>query len=540
MAKGGVPPVLDLSRPAERAQVVAVLRELQAHLTVEGEIRDLSSILRRYPRPDGAFYAKSQLLRAYRQLVAEGKFPPNVRLEQRLRGRPVRTISGVAPVAVLTKPYPCPGQCIFCPAQAQAPKSYLDGEPGVLRAVQNDYDPYRQTHARIEALQAIGHPTDKVELLILGGTWSFYPEEYRHWFLRRCLDALNESESSTLAEAMLRNETAPHRNVGLVIETRPDWITPQEVLALRQQGVTKVQVGAQSFDDRILSLNRRGHSVEDIRRAVRLLRLGGFKIVLHWMPNLYGATPDSDLEDFRRLWDDPALRPDELKIYPTALLEGTELYRLWREGKYTPYDEETLIELLIRCKAMIQPYCRLNRLMRDIPANYIVAGTTKSNLRQIVQRRMHAQGQHCRCIRCREVRGKVTTDFSHPQLETLTYETDATQEHFLQMLTPEGYLAGFLRLSLPRAPRDMLPIPEIRSAAIVRELHIYGPAQALGERGWGVQHRGLGTHLLERAADIARAAGFRELAVIAAIGTRPYYRERGFTEGELYLIRRLT
>ncbi len=542
MAKGGVPPALDLNHPAERVQVVAALRALRAHLKTEGEIHDLTSILRRYPRPNGAFYAKSQLLRAYRQLVAEGNFPPSARLEQQLRGRPVRTISGVAPVAVLTKPYPCPGRCIFCPTQTQAPKSYLDGEPGVLRAIQNDYDPYRQTRARIEALQAIGHPTDKVELLILGGTWSSYPEKYRHWFLRRCLDALNESESSTLAEAMQRNETASCRNVGLVIETRPDWITPREVLTLRRQGVTKVQVGAQSFNDHILSLNQRGHSVEDIRQAVRLLRLGGFKIVLHWMPNLYGATPDSDLEDFHRLWEDPALRPDELKIYPTALLEGTVLYRLWREGKYTPYDEETLVKLLVHCKTMIPPYCRLNRLMRDIPANYIVAGTTKSNLRQIVQRRMHAQGLHCRCIRCREIRGKLTIDIdiNHPRLEVLTYETDVTQEYFLQMLTPEGYLAGFLRLSLPRAPRDVLPVPEIRDAAIIRELHIYGPAQALGERGWGVQHRGLGTHLLEKAADIAHATGFRELAVIAAIGTRPYYRERGFTEGELYLIRRLT
>ncbi len=528
MVKGGVPEKLDLSENGERAAVLAVLQALQA---LPESQRQLTSVLRRHPRPNGKFYAKSQLLDAYLQLVEEGAFPADSKLRRRLRGRPVRTISGVAPVAVLTKPYPCPGHCIFCPEQAQAPKSYLDGEPGVLRAIQNHYDPFEQTHVRIQSLHALGHSTDKIELLILGGTWSFYPQSYREWFLRRCFDALNERESATLDEALRRNETAAHRNVGLVIETRPDWITPQEIVALRQQGVTKVQVGAQSFDDRILALNKRGHTVQDVRDAVRRLRLAGFKIVLHWMPNLYGATPESDLADFKRLWDDPALRPDEMKIYPTALLEHTELYDLWEQGKYQPYEEETLIELLIRCKTTIQPYCRVNRLMRDIPSQYIVAGTTKSNLRQIVQQRMQQRGLHCQCIRCRELRGKKSADFEHVQFEDVVYETDVTTEHFMQYLTPEGYLAGFLRLSLPHEPRDLaeIPLPEIREAAMVRELHVYGPAQSLGRRGRGGQHRGLGTHLLDRAAALAREAGFGELAVIAAVGTRPYYQARGFT-----------
>ncbi len=538
MVKGGVPERIDLSREEEREAVLAILHELQQ--LPKGQ-RHLTTVLRRHPRLNGMFYAKSQLLEAYLQLVEEGAFPPDATLRRRLRGRPVRTISGVAPVAVLTKPYPCPGHCIFCPEQAQAPKSYLDGEPGVLRAIQNHYDPFDQTHVRIQSLHALGHSTDKIELLILGGTWSFYPQTYREWFLRRCFDAMNETESATLAEALLRNETAPHRNVGLVIETRPDWVTPQEIVSLRQQGVTKVQVGAQSFDDHILALNKREHTVQDVRDAVRRLRLAGFKIVLHWMPNLYGATPDSDLADFKRLWDDPTLRPDELKIYPTALLEHTELYNLWQQGRYQPYEEETLIELLIRCKLTIQPYCRVNRLMRDIPSQYIVAGTTKSNLRQIIQQRMKQRGQHCRCIRCRELRGKASADFEHIRFEDVIYETDVTQEHFMQYLTPEGYLAGFLRLSLPHAPRnlDEIPLPEIRAAAMIRELHVYGPAQSLGKRGVGGQHRGLGTHLLDKAATLARDAGFKELAVIAAVGTRPYYRERGFTSGELYPIRKL-
>ncbi|MBN2390720.1 MAG: tRNA uridine(34) 5-carboxymethylaminomethyl modification radical SAM/GNAT enzyme Elp3 [Anaerolineae bacterium] len=540
MVKGGVPEAIDLTQAHEYDNVLHLLQALR---DLPASDSDIMPILRRYPSATGT-YAKSQLLDAYHRLVQGGVLEEDTGIERRLRGRPVRTISGVAPVAVLTEPYPCPGTCIFCPEQRDAPKSYLNGEPGVLRAIQNDYDPYAQTYTRIEALNAIGHSTDKIELLILGGTWSVYPHDYREHFLRRCFDAMNGTESATLDEALRCNEAASHRNVGLAIETRPDWITPEEVLTLRQQAVTKVQLGAQSCDDRILALNRRGHTLDDVRRATQLLRLAGFKIVLHWMPNLYGAMPESDLADFARLWDDPALRPDEIKIYPTALLEGTALYTLWEWGEYQPYPEEVLIDLLVRCKTLIPPYSRINRLMRDIPAQYIVAGTTKSNLRQLVQAQMRDHGLACQCIRCREVRGKkiavgqaLATD--KLQLDVLSYLTDATQEHFLQYLTPSGHLAGFLRLSLPIAPRDILPIPEIREVAMVRELHIYGPAQALGERGGAAQHRGLGTQLLDIAADIAHQAGFGGLAVIAAIGTRPYYRERGFTAGNLYPIRRL-
>ena len=536
MVKHGVPEPIDLTQAETHQKILSLLRAIQALPASE---KDLSPLLRQYPAPHGS-YAKSQLLGAYRALVKEGTLEADSSLERRLRGRPVRTISGVAPVAVLTEPYACPGTCLFCPNQQEAPKSYLDGEPGVLRAIQYKYDPYEQTAGRIQALTAIGHPADKIELLILGGTWSAYPVDYQRWFLRRCFDAMNEAPSETLEAAILANEHARHRNVGLVIETRPDWITPEEILRLRTYGVTKVQVGAQSFDERLLELNRRGHTLQQTYDAVRRLRLAGFKIVLHWMPNLYGATPDSDLEDFARIWDDPRLRPDEMKIYPTALLEGTGLYDLWQQGKYEPYDEQVLIELLAHCKTLIQPYCRINRLMRDIPAGYIVAGSKKSNLRQLVQQWMRDREMTCQCIRCREVRGRENVDFDRVHLEIVPYETDATQEYFLQYLTASGRLAGFLRLSLPKGPRKEIAIPEILEAAMVRELHVYGPAQKLGKQGKGMQHRGLGTQLLEEAARIAGEAGFRELAVIAAVGTRPYYRDRGFTEGTLYPIRPLS
>jgi len=525
-------------RTIELEQHGAVLRSVLEQLQAQPYLTEgyLMKLLRRYPLPDGRFLSKSQLLDGYLRLCDEEQSSPDPALIRFLQLKPTRTISGVAPVSVLTEPFPCPGTCIFCPHVEGMPASYLPDEPGAMRAASHRFDPYDQTAGRIAVMEALGHAVDKVELLILGGTWSYYPPEYQEWFIRRCLDALNKVDSPTLDEAQRLNETAPHRNVGLVIETRPDFITPGEVLRLRRLGVTKVQLGVQSLDDAILARNRRGHTVAETRRAMRLLRLAGFKIVVHWMPNLLGATPESDEEDFRRLWDDPALRPDELKIYPTMLLENTELYGYWQRGTYQPYSQETLVSLLARCKALIPPYCRVNRLMRDIPAPNIVAGVRKSNLRQLVQQRMARDGLVCRCIRCREVGGREV-DFSMLRLERPGYETDATYEYFLSYVTSQDRLVGFLRLSLPRMEP---PIAELAGCAVIRELHVYGPALELGSRRqWSAQHAGIGTRLLDEARHIARQEGFRRLAVIAAVGTRPYYRERGFIPGELYMFEEL-
>ncbi len=515
--------------------LAAILQEVQAAPELPPKPRNkvLTRVLRRHPLPDGNVLSKSQILDGYRQLCEQEGKSPDSKLIRRLRVKPTRTISGVAPVTVLTKPFPCPGACIFCPAPESMPKSYLPDEPGAMRAASHDFDPYTQTASRVKAMEEIGHSVDKVELLILGGTWSCYPASYQEWFLRRCMDALNGVEAATLEEAQRLNESASRRNVGLVVETRPDCVTPQEIRRLRWMGVTKVQLGVQSLDDEILARNRRGHTVAETRRAIRLLRLAGFKTVAHWMPNLLGATPESDLEDFRRLWSDPALRPDELKIYPTALLEDTELHALWQRGDYRPYDEETMVDLLARCKTLIPPYCRVNRLMRDIPSPNIVAGVKKTNLRQIIQRQMAHRGLTCRCIRCREVRGQAV-DADELKLERVDYDTDATRERFLSYVTPDDRLAGFLRLSLPHAEP---PIDELTGCAMVREVHVYGPALDLGAKREGAaQHAGLGTQLLEEARRIAREEGFRRLAVIAAVGTRPYYQERGFDQGKLYVI----
>jgi elongator complex protein 3 (tRNA carboxymethyluridine synthase) len=481
---------------------------------------------------------QSSVIKAYEELVAQGVIPFEHKLFERLRLKPTRTISGVAPVAVLTGPYPCPADCIFCPQAKGYPRSYLPDEPAVQRAKRARFDPFRETAARITALENMGHSTDKIELLVIGATWSAYPHKYQEWFIRRCLDAMNERDSAALEEAQKLNETSAHRSVGLVIETRPDWITLDEVRRLRWLGVTKVQLGAQSTDDAILAANRRGHGIEDTRRAMRLLRLAGFKLHLHWMPNLLGATPASDRDDFRRLWDDLALRPDELKIYPCSLIAGTELHARWQRGEFRPYSDDELIELIVACKSIVPPYCRINRVIRDIPKHYIAAGSTQSQLREVVQREMRRRGLRCNCIRCREVRSEKL-DGGQLQLDVYTYQTDVTAEHFLSFVTERGRLAGFMRLSLPSpdAPRDYV-LDELRGCAIIREVHIYGPALDIGAESEGeAQHSGLGRRLAEEAMTIARQAGYKRLAVIAAIGTREYYRKLGFELGELYMVR---
>ncbi|MBI5877280.1 MAG: tRNA uridine(34) 5-carboxymethylaminomethyl modification radical SAM/GNAT enzyme Elp3 [Chloroflexi bacterium] len=521
-----------------RAQLLALFDAVRS--ADRFSARTLNALAIKHIRVDGQAVPQAAIIKAYETMVAAGDLPADARLAARLRLKPTRTISGVAPVAVLTGPYPCPADCIFCPEAKGYPRSYLPDEPAVQRAKRARFDPFRETQARVQALDNMGHPTDKIELLIVGATWSAYPHRYQDWFVQRCLEALNGQPAASLAEAQTANEKAAHRCVGMVVETRPDWITLDEVRRLRRLGVTKVQIGIQSTDDRILALNRRGHDHETTRRALRMLRLGGFKLHVHWMPNLLGATPESDRADFRRLWDDPAIRPDEMKIYPCSLIAGTELHRIWERGEFRPYSDDELIELLVDCKQIVPGYCRLNRVVRDIPKQYVVAGSTQSNLRDVVKRIMQTRGVRCQCIRCREVRGEPV-DTAALRAETTTYETDATTEHFLSYVTPAGRLAGFLRLSLPRAdaPPDEL-LEEVRGSAMVREVHVYGPALELGTESHGeAQHTGLGRRLAERATDVARAAGYKRIAVIAAIGTREYYRKLGFERGELYMSRAL-
>jgi elongator complex protein 3 len=508
----------------------AVLEEVRAG-------RKVQDALRRNPLPNGGYLGKHMLVAAYRQITQSGEWEYDPDFLARIRMKPVRTLSGVTTVTVLTKPYPCPGKCIFCPTDVRMPKSYLPDEPGARRALEHAFDPFDQVAARIQALDSIGHPTDKIELLILGGTWSSYRKDYQEWFIWRCFDALNGFPTVSFDDAQRANETADHRSVGLVVETRPDHVDQEEVAWLRRLGVTKVQMGAQSLHDRILEINQRGHTVEQTCNAVAMLRAAGFKIVLHWMPNLLGATLASDLDDFSRLWD--GICPDELKIYPTQLLQNADLYQFWLRGEYQPYTTDELVNLIADIKPTIPRYCRVNRVIRDIPSTNVVAGNKRTSLRQDVHQELHRRGTRCECVRCREVGGQKI-DLDAISQHDLIYQVGQTEEHFLSFVTPNDKLVGFLRLSLPGAGSVQTGIADLQGAAIIREVHVYGQSLEVGvEQNGASQHAGLGTRLLQSAEEIARQAGSSRLAVISAVGTRRYYLHRGFERAELYLVKEL-
>jgi elongator complex protein 3 len=499
--------------------------------------RKVADAVRLHPLPHGGYVGKHMLVAVYRLLTESGEWPLDGDLLEHIRMKPVRTLSGVTTVTVLTKPYPCPGKCIFCPTDVRMPKSYLPDEPGARRGLEHAFDPFSQVQSRLEALNAVGHPLDKVELLILGGCWSSYRRDYQEWFVRRCFDALNGVELPALKQAQAYNETAPSRNVGLVVETRPDHITVEQLAWLRRLGVTKVQLGVQSLDDHILELNQRGHTVADSRRAVDLLRAAGFKIVLHWMPNLLGATPASDRLDFVRLWD--GFCPDELKIYPNQLLENTELYQVWQRGEYRPYSTAELVQLIADVKTIIPRYCRVNRVIRDIPSNYVVDGNRRTSLRQDIQNELKRRGVACQCVRCREVRDHKV-DLQSLELNDLEYSAGGAQEHFLSYVTPDDRLAGFLRLSLPGPNSPVTDLSDLDAAAIIREVHIYGQSLPVGAEEQGAaQHIGLGSRLIQYAQDLALSQGYKRLAVISAIGTQRYYQRLGFQHGELYMLKEL-
>lgn len=519
--------------PGQEPLFVALVETLMAIRPLTG--KKYQQTMRQFSRKGLPWLSKSDVLRLYEQLSDEDwlEYDPDVVVH--IQKKPIRSQAGVTVVTVLTKPYPCPGKCIFCPTDVRMPKSYLHDEPGAQRAERHAFDPYAQTTARIQALEQIGHPAEKIELLILGGTWSSYRRDYQEWFVKRCLDAMNGEASDTLLEAQEKNAVGRRRNVGLVVETRQDHVTPDELRWFRYLGVTKVQVGIQSMDEQVLALNHRGHDAQSTRDGFRLLRLAGFKIHGHWMANLLGATPESDRADFAALWQDTAVRPDELKIYPCMLVENAELYQYWQRGEYQPYEEETLTDLLVDCLIQVPRYVRVNRVIRDFPTTNVVAGNKKANLRQIATQRAEKQGLTLQDIRYREIRrDKVSRN--DLQLRVTTYDTDATTEHFLSFETEDERLAGFLRLSFPH-PDQILPLPELADHAMIREVHVYGPALNLGEDSSGeAQHMGLGTELVEKAKEMSRQAGFSRIAVISAIGTREYYRKHhGFERDGLYM-----
>ncbi len=505
--------------------------------------QEVRNAQRMYPLPGGAgFLAKHALVAAYRRLVEQEVWEEDPVLLAKIRMKPIRTLSGVTTLTVLTKPHPCPGECVFCPTIEGMPQSYLPDEPGARRGLENEFDPYRQVASRLKALHDVGHPTEKIELLILGGSWSAYPKDYREWFLRRCFEAMNGENpldnqgDVSLYDVQARNVNAEKRNVGLVIETRPDLINAEELKLLRKQGVTKIQIGIQSMNDEILEKNKRGHDSATTLKATALLREAGFKITAHWMPNLLGSTPDLDKEDFKRLWEESGVNPDELKIYPCQLLNSAPLYGIWQDGDYEPYDETTLLNLLADIKTMVPRYCRINRVIRDIPSTNVIEGSRNTSLRQDVAVEMARRGTKCECVRCREIR-EQRMEAGELVYDDFSYQAAGAEEHFLSYNTADDKLAGFLRLSLPNDD-NALDIDDLKDAAIIREVHVYGQSLEVGTEQEGMaQHAGIGKALIAHAEQIAKDHGYQKIAVIAAVGTRAYYAGRGFELGDLYMVK---
>ncbi|MFT4963603.1 MAG: elongator complex protein 3, partial [Halobacteriales archaeon] len=491
-------------------------------------------------------------------------------VEAVLRRKPVRTASGVSPVAIMTSPERCPhGKCLYCPggpdSEFSSAQSYTGHEPAAARAEQNQYDPYGQVTLRLSQLREIGHPVDKVELILMGGTMTARSHDYQEWFVKRALQAMNDfdpedspapSDTESFApdpgdvefrylqDVISENETATVRNVATTFETKPDWCDPEQINRMLRLGGTKVEVGVQTTFEQINREMHRGHGVQESIDANRRLRDAGFKVGFHMMPGQPGQSKAMVREDFRRLFEDPMWRPDYLKIYPTLVVGGTATYDMYHRGEYEPLGNDEAAELVAEIKSMIPKYTRLQRVQRDIPADFIEGGVWKSNLRQLARQRMDEHGWTCDCIRCREV-GMNDEDPQRIERDVLTYEVAGGTEHFISYEDPDrDLLVGFARLRFPNDPARR----ELRNAAILRELHVYGNQVGLAaaneesdggaDEDW--QHRGFGRRLMETAEDLTMADGYEKLAVIAGIGAREYYREKlGYHQDGPYVSKRL-
>jgi len=460
------------------------------------------------------------------------------RAEKLLRIKRVRSLSGVAVIAAMTSPYECPhGKCFYCPGGVEynTPQSYVGYEPAALRARHNDFDPYRQVSSRLEQLRAIGHPTDKIDLIIMGGTFTARPRDYQEWFAKRCFDALNNRTSDNLERAQELNETADARCIGMTVETRPDYFNESEVNHSMKLGATRVELGVQTIDDEILQFAERGHGIKETKQATKLAKDAGLKVCYHMMPVLPLSNPDKDLETFRTIFEDPDYKPDMLKIYPTVVVKGTKLYDMWNEGEYRPYEDEELIELLINIKKLIPPWVRIQRIQRDIPAQFIEAGPKKSHLRQVVKERMKKEGFECNCIRCREVglkglEGKGL-DSKNIQLKRTEYEASDSTEIFLSFedVTMDG-IVGYARL---RKQTD---------GGILRELKVFGQVVPISLEPKGKwQHRGYGSKLLNECERIVRNEWFGDKFLVnSGVGARQYYKKFGYKRDGFYMEKRLS
>jgi len=463
------------------------------------------------------------LLKAYHKLLKTNKIKKNIQLENLLKTRKVRSLSGIASVTVITKPYPCPGKCIFCPTEKNMPKSYLKNEPACMRALLNKFDPYKQAKMRLQALEMTGHPTDKIELIVLGGTWSYYKKQYQTYFIKRCFDACNKKTSKTLKQAQKINEKTKHRIIGLTLETRPDYINEKEIKRMRNLGCTRIELGVQTIYQDILDKNKREISLEQIKQATKLLKDSGFKITYHMMLNLPYSNIKKDEKMFEKLFTND-FQPDQLKIYPCAILKTAKLYKLYKKNKYKPYTINQLINVLVKIKKIIPEYVRIIRIIRDIPSQDIVAGSKRSNLRQDIQKKVN-----CRCIRCREIKDIKTNNIKFKKLE---YKASDAKEIFLSFEDDKkDKLLAFLRLRITDNPI-------IKNSTLIREVHTYGQTVPINKNIESAkQHKNLGKRLINEAEKISKDLGYKKTAVIAGIGTREYYRKLGYKLENEYMVK---
>lgn len=467
-------------------------------------------------------------------------------LEQFLRIKPVRTISGVAVVAVMTSPSDCPhGKCMYCPGGTQfgTAQSYTGHEPAAMRAADNDFDPYKQTQSRITQLNTIGHPTDKIDLIIMGGTFTAREKDYQEWFVKRCFEAMNETQSPSLEEAKSLNEFAPSRCIGMTIETRPDWCKAPHIDEILKLGATRVELGIQTIYDDILLGIERGHTVDDSKLATQLVKDAGMKVSYHMMPGLPGSTYDNDLNAFKTIFENPDFKPDMLKIYPCLVVEGTKLHDTWKEGDYKPYDTNDCAHLIADIKEFIPKWVRISRIQRDIPVKLIASGVDKSNLRQIVQEILKERGKTCNCIRCREVGisklSGIKPNIDSISLKSIEYEASYGKEHFLSFEDNQGILIAYCRL---REPSDSAFRKEIssNSCMIIRELKVVGDMVPIGESDdlkW--QHQGFGQRLIEECEALANSANCQKILVTSGVGAREYYRRLGYEPFGPYMAKAL-
>lgn len=509
---------------------------------VDGEIKDFLDLWKAKIRASEKYGIKGVL----RNSEILGAIPSNKRDERvltLLKVRPMRTISGVNVIAVATVGL-CPWKCIYCPQGKNAPKSYTGREPAVLRAIQNDYDPYKQVLSRIRQLQEIGHEVSKCELIIIGGTFNAMERSYREWFIKRCLDAMNGFESNNLKKAQLANEKAEFRMIGLTVETRPDLAGEKEICELLDEGLTRIELGVQTLSDEVYKKINRRHKVEDVVNATKVCKDSFLKVLYHMMPGLFSDKKE-DVKTFKKLFREEEFRPDMLKIYPALVMKDTKLYDMWKRGDYKPYNSNEAAEVIAEATKFIPEYVRVMRVQRDFPSTLVVDGVKKSNLRQLVDDKLKIKKVRCNCIRCREIGYKILKEGIEPdwdsiKLKRLEYAASGGKEIFLSFdETRHNALIGFLRLRKPSAELLRKEIDEKSSG--VRELHVYGRMLPVGERGeTGFQHKGFGRMLLEEAEKIAKEElDSRKILILSGVGVRDYYFSMDYRRDGPYVSKKL-